>query len=84
MDIEQTLKRLERKIDLLSRQKSKDRWVKVSVIMKATGWTSKDVRRFRENGLLEYRKQGVAMEYNINSVPPQLLLHVIAEYSMPS
>lgn len=65
--------RLERKIDLLLREKEvSQHWVSVFVLGEATGWNPKEIRRYREAGLVKFRRKNGKVEYNLESIPNEL------------
>jgi hypothetical protein len=53
-----------------SRKEAKKSWVKVSVIRQMTGWTTERLRRARENGEIQYKKDNTGFWYNIDTLNP--------------
>lgn len=76
--IERRLDAMERKLDRLIRiypKPKKQVWVKVSIIKQLTGWHgSEALRKARENGLVEFRKNVKGFEYLLNSLDHKFLL----------
>jgi hypothetical protein len=68
--LDKKLDRIERKISMLIAEKKTERWVKVSVIQKVTGWDSEWLKKARANGLVKYRKNDKRVfEYLLESIP---------------
>lgn len=69
----QRIERLERKIDILIREKENaHHWVSVHILGETTGWTPAEITKYRRAGLVKYRRRNGKIEYNLESVPEQL------------
>lgn len=73
--IERRLERLERKIDLLLKEKgaAKATWVKASVIADLTGWDKEGLRKARNYGYVEHRKENGKFLYNLDSLNERMI-----------
>lgn len=50
-------------------------WVSVSFITLLTGWNREQMRKAREQGIIEYRENKTGgLEYKVESIPEQFLL----------
>lgn len=73
-------KRIDAKLTTLlnkpeNRKEEKDRWIKVSFVVKLTGWDKKKLYQARQQGLIEWRKTPEkGFEYLLQSIPKEFLL----------
>lgn len=51
----------------------KETWVKVEWIQRVTGWTAEVLRQAREQGLVQYKKEGATFLYKLESIHPYFL-----------
>jgi len=59
---------------MLTEQKEKGTWVKVSFIMDITGWNAEQMRRARQQGLIKYRKDPEkGFIYELESLPTMFI-----------
>lgn len=54
-------------------QEKKRQWVKVSNIQELTGWDKEGLRRARENGLIDWKKDENGIWYDILSINSLLI-----------
>lgn len=52
---------------------TRPRWIPASWIMEATGWDKEKMRRAREQGVVDFKRERGIYLYNINSIHPALL-----------
>lgn len=71
----QRLDRIERKLSAILGEKKRATWVKVKAIMDVTGWDKVQLRRMRDNGLVEYKKNSTGIWYLVESVHEKLIQH---------
>lgn len=69
----QRLDRIERKLSAILGGQKKQTWVKVKAIMEITGWDKVQLRRMRENRLIEFKKNDTGIWYLVESVPQTLI-----------
>jgi len=48
-------------------------WARVEWVVRLTGWNAELLRQAREQGLIEYKKEGKAYLYKIDSIHPYFL-----------
>ncbi len=70
-EILKELRQFNRNIEWLKAQavKSRGNWVKVSVVRDCTGWTENQLRRMRENGGVQVKREN-GIWYDLNSINP--------------
>lgn len=71
--LKQQLDRIERKLSAILGEQKKATWVKVKAIMEITGWDKVMLRRMRENGLIEFKKNDTGIWYMVESVQQSLI-----------
>lgn len=55
-------------------QKKDEQWVKVTVILLMTGWDRYQLRRARDRGEINYKKNKTGIWYDANSLAP---IHIL-------
>ena len=76
MELQEQIKRLERKIDVLTAAvKEKETWVKVGLIREATGWDAAELRAKRESGAIKMKRKNGEIFYLFESIPEYFLKH---------
>lgn len=70
-EILKELRQFNKNVEWLKAQAVKNRgqWVKVSVVRDLTGWDKEQMRRMRESGGIEVKKEN-GIWYNLNSINP--------------
>jgi hypothetical protein len=72
-ELEQRIAKLELEIKFLRSNARKTRtWVKVSEVVRLTGWDKEEMRRARENGYIEFRTKN-GFEYLVESIHPMFI-----------
>lgn len=66
--LDNKLSRIEKLLEALN--KPKPTWTKVSAVRHLTGWDANKIRRAREVGLIEWKRENGGFFYNINSLNP--------------
>lgn len=54
---------------MLAGQRKKSTWVSAVDIMKLTGWTKDEMFRMRRSRVVEFKKVGKTITYNLDTLP---------------
>lgn len=72
--LDRRLKAMERRILQSLAPKKEEHWVRVSTIVKLTGWNKERLRRARNEGTVTYKRENGSFLYLLESVPQILIL----------
>jgi hypothetical protein len=72
-EIKQQFELINRKLNQLAAGQRKEHWVSVSWIQKITGWDKEDLKRARDQKIIEFKREGKDWLYLLESIPEQFL-----------
>jgi hypothetical protein len=73
-ETKQQFELINRKLNALAAGQRKETWVSVIWIQKITGWNKEDLKRARDQKIIEYKREGKDWLYLLESVPDRFLI----------
>jgi hypothetical protein len=80
MTTEQHLQRLERKLDLLIKEKRRETWINAWLLGEMTGWDNEKMRQMRDQGIIKFKRlEGKKILYQLESIPEIFIIRAKSE-----